>query len=50
MNSNPESKLNPFIFRGVKVENNVTIGANSVVINDIPDHCIAVGIPAAENR
>ncbi len=31
---------------GVKIGDNVTIGANSVVLNDIPSNCIAVGIPA----
>jgi len=30
----------------VKVGNNVTIGAGSVVVKDIPDNCIAVGNPA----
>lgn len=30
----------------VKVDNNVTIGAGSVVVKDIPDNCIAVGNPA----
>lgn len=30
----------------VKIGNDVVIGANSVVIHDIPDNCLAVGIPA----
>lgn len=30
----------------VHVGTNVTIGANAVVIHDIPDNCIAVGMPA----
>ncbi len=30
----------------IKVGNNVTIGANAVVINDLPDNVIAVGVPA----
>lgn len=30
----------------IKIGNNVTIGANAVVLNDVPDDCIAVGIPA----
>lgn len=30
----------------VKIGDNVTIGANSVVLNDIPSNSIAVGIPA----
>lgn len=34
------------IMPGVTIGNNVIIGANSVVTKDIPDCCIAVGIPA----
>jgi maltose O-acetyltransferase len=34
------------ILKGVKIGNNVTIGAGSVVSKDIPDNSIAVGIPA----
>jgi serine O-acetyltransferase len=30
----------------IEIGNNVTIGANSVVLTDVPDHCIAVGVPA----
>ncbi len=30
----------------IKIGNNVVIGANAVVITDIPDDCIAVGVPA----
>lgn len=30
----------------IKIGNNVKIGANAVVLKDIPDNCIAVGIPA----
>lgn len=30
----------------IKIGNNVVIGANAVVITDIPDNCIAVGVPA----
>lgn len=40
------------IIGGVKIGNNVIIGANAVVTKDIPDNSIAVGIPAkviAEN-
>ena len=31
---------------GVTIGDNVIIGANSVVTKDIPDNCIAVGMPA----
>ena len=30
----------------VKVGKNCVIGANAVVLNDIPDNCVAVGMPA----
>jgi serine O-acetyltransferase len=30
----------------IKIGNDVEIGANAVVINDVPDHAIAVGVPA----
>lgn len=30
----------------IRIGNNVLIGANAVVIIDVPDNCIAVGIPA----
>ena len=34
------------IFGEVRIGNNVVIGANSVVTKDIPDNCVASGIPA----
>lgn len=34
------------IFGHVTIGNNVVIGANSVVIKDIPDNCVVSGIPA----
>ena len=37
---------NVIIIGNVKVGNNVTIGAGSVVVKDIPDNAIAVGNPA----
>ena len=33
------------ILGDIKIGNNVIIGANSVVLNDIPDNCTVVGIP-----
>jgi serine O-acetyltransferase len=30
----------------IRIGNNVRIGANAVVVTDIPDNCIAVGVPA----
>ena len=34
------------ILGGVHIGNNVKIGANAVVLSDIPDNCTAVGVPA----
>lgn len=34
------------ILKGVTIGNNVVIGGGSVVIDDIPDNAIAIGIPA----
>lgn len=34
------------ILGNISIGNNVVIGANAVVLIDIPDDCIAVGIPA----
>jgi serine O-acetyltransferase len=30
----------------IRIGNHVRIGANAVVLTDIPDHCVAVGVPA----
>ncbi len=30
----------------IRIGNDVAIGANAVVLTDVPDHCIAVGVPA----
>jgi serine O-acetyltransferase len=34
------------IIGGIRVGSNVVLGANAVVIRDIPDNCIAAGVPA----
>lgn len=34
------------IVGGVHIGNNVQVGANAVVVTDIPDNCTAVGVPA----
>ena len=34
------------IFGGIRIGNDVAIGANAVVTRDLPDHAVAVGIPA----
>lgn len=37
---------NVVILPGIKIGNGVTIGAGSVVTKDIPDYCVAGGVPA----
>lgn len=34
------------IFGGIKIEDNVAIGANAVVTKDLPENAVAVGVPA----
>lgn len=34
------------ILAGVEIGNNVIVGANSVVTKDLPEGCVAVGVPA----
>jgi serine O-acetyltransferase len=34
----------------IRIGNNVSIGANAVVLCDVPDNCIAVGVPAVVKR
>jgi serine O-acetyltransferase len=34
------------VLGGIKIGNDVIIGANAVVIKDVPDNCIVAGIPA----
>jgi serine acetyltransferase len=41
------------VMGGIRIGNNVVIGANSLVINDVPDNAVVVGVPAriiANNR
>lgn len=37
---------NTTVIPGVKIGKNVKTGAGSVVISDLPDNCLAVGVPA----
>ena len=34
------------VIGGVTIGNNVIIGANAVVIQDVPNNCIVAGVPA----
>lgn len=38
--------VNSIIMPGVSIGSNVVIGAGSVVTKDIPDHSVAIGVPA----
>lgn len=46
LGDNVELGSNVCIIGGVRIGNNVRIGAGSVVVKDIPDNCVAVGNPA----
>lgn len=37
---------NSVVAGGIKIGNNVTIGAGSVVLKDVPDNCVVIGNPA----
>ena len=37
---------NAVVAGGITVGNNVTIGAGSVVLKDVPDNCLVAGVPA----
>lgn len=41
---------NVVVAGNVKIGRNCVIGANSVVTKDIPDYCVAAGVPAKEIR
>ena len=34
------------VLGNIRIGNNVVIGANAVVLTDVPDDCVAVGVPA----
>ena len=34
------------IIGNIRIGNNVIVGANAVVIDDVPDDCVVAGIPA----
>ena len=38
--------VNVTILRGVTIGRNAVIGAGAVVTKDVPDNCLAVGVPA----
>ncbi len=38
------------VLPGARIGRHVTVGANSVVIGELPDYCVAVGAPAAVIR
>lgn len=38
--------MNSTILKGVKIGNGTVVGANSLVVSDLPENCVAAGIPA----
>ncbi len=38
--------VNVVIIGGIRIGNNVTVGAGSVVVKDVPDNCVVAGNPA----
>lgn len=44
--NNVEINAGARVLGPVRVGNNVIIGANAVVVKDLPDNCVAAGIPA----
>lgn len=34
------------ILGSIRIGEHVLIGANAVVVKDVPDHCVAMGVPA----
>lgn len=44
--NNVEINAGVRILGPVKIGNNVIIGANAVVVKDVPDNCIVAGVPA----
>jgi lipopolysaccharide O-acetyltransferase len=41
---------NVVVCPGVRIGRGAVVGANSVVLDDVPDHCVAVGAPAKVAR
>lgn len=34
------------VLGGITIGDNVTVGANAVVVKDVPENCVVVGVPA----
>lgn len=45
LGNNVDIYANAVIFGGIKIGNNVKIGAGAVVNKDIPDNCTVIGNP-----
>ncbi len=41
-----ESVVGQKLLGGVNIGNNVVIGANAVVVKDVPDNVVVAGVPA----
>ena len=46
LGDNVEVGAGASIIGPIRIGNNVTIGAGAVVLDDLPDNCVAVGVPA----
>lgn len=44
---NFEAGVGAKILGAIQIGDNVTVGANAVVVKDVPDNCVALGVPAA---
>jgi serine O-acetyltransferase len=46
LGDNVKVKAGAKVIGPIRIGNNVTIGANAVVVKDVPDDCVVVGVPA----
>ncbi|WP_201188957.1 serine O-acetyltransferase [Pseudomonas fluorescens] len=46
MGNNVDIGAGAKVLGNIRIGNNVVIGANAVVLTDVPDDCVAVGVPA----
>ncbi|MEZ1314578.1 serine acetyltransferase [Pseudomonas fluorescens] len=50
MGNNVDIGAGAKVLGNIRIGNNVVIGANAVVLTDVPDDCMAVGVPAIIKR
>jgi serine O-acetyltransferase len=44
--NNVSIRVGAKVLGDIRIGDNVTIGANAVVLKDVPDNCVVVGVPA----